>query len=121
MAIGHEQDACDDDLGTFWEILAKGCCRGINLADMLAQARDSLNEGIVRQAVEAVALQVSEGTALSTAMATQPDVFSRAHVALVEGGERIGMMDKSFLLILEATWRCPTCSNLHPRSKASAV
>ncbi len=112
MEQSLKQDPCEDEMTRFWEILAKGCLRGKNLIELLTEARDALDDGTMRRAVEAIILQVNEGMSLSKAMAMHPDVFSRAHVAFVEGGERIGMMEKAFMIILEATWRCPACANL---------
>ena len=104
---------CHPDGRRFWQLLAEGCCAGMPLGAVLRSMQEALPAEPMGKVVEALADDsIDQGKTLSAAMKNQPSVFTRAHVSLVEGGELLGIVDRVLLLILEATWRCPTCGNL---------
>ena len=103
---------CHPDMQRFWQLLAEGYCTGQQQLTTLRLIQKELSPEPMGIAAAALEQDVAEGRMLSEAMNNQPSVFSRAHVSLVEGGERLGIVDRIVLLILEQTWKCPTCGNL---------
>ena len=93
-------------------MLAHGLCSGQNLLGVLRDIEKALPPNPMGKAASALASDIDAGRSLSQAMKALPDVFSQAHVSLIEGGERLGVIDRVTLLILEFTWRRPTCGNL---------
>ncbi len=106
------QTACHADLMRFWGLLARGFCMGRPLLETLRSIRGSVAPTPMAAAVARLGDDVEQGASLSEAMRNQPDVFTTAHVNLVDGGERLGILDKVLLLVLEQTWRCPACGGL---------
>lgn len=105
-------DSCHPDLLRFWQMLTERMCMGQRLLDVLDAIEEALPPGPLGRVATALADDVRRGSALSDAMKRHPTIFSRAHLCLVEGGERLGIIDRVLLLILESTWKCPTCGNL---------
>lgn len=103
---------CNDHLRLFWEGLTRGYCRSVPLSQILLDLEADLPPGAVRDATHDLRDQVMQNVSLWQAMANHPEVFTRAHVCLVEGGQRIGMTERVLSFIVEATWRCPTCTSL---------
>ena len=104
---------CHPDGRRFWQLLAEGCCGGQPLGPLLRSIQEALPPEPMGKVVDALADDIiNQGKTLAEAMKNQPSVFTRAHVALVEGGELLGIVDRVLLLIMEATWRCPTCGSL---------
>lgn len=96
----------------FWELLAEGVHDGRRLLGLLRSIAEELPSGPMGKAARALADDVEQDITLSEAMSRQPSVFTRAHVCFVEGGERVGRLDRVFDLILELTRDCPICGNL---------
>jgi type II secretory pathway component PulF len=104
--------ACKPDKEKYWRLLAEGLFRGQPLVALLLSVEQALSQSPMGGAVAALAADIQQGATLSQAMARQPSVFSKAETCLVEGGERLGILERVVLLILEATWKCPGCGNL---------
>ena len=103
---------CHQDMQTFWRMLTGGFCGGQPLLPVLKSIAESLPAEPMGRVVHELCKDINDGCNLSNAMSRHPSVFSPAHISLIDGGERLGIVDKVLLLILEATWRCPTCSGL---------
>ena len=102
-------NACCDDMIRFWTSLTRGICAGQNLLTALESAHEELESSEARKIIVELISDVRNGLRLSEAMAKQPKAFSKAAVCFVEGGEYAGIVDRALMLILESTWRCPTC------------
>ena len=113
-----KQSECHPDMKRFWEMLAAGLCGRQQLLETLESIGQALPPEPMGNSVSTLARDVRAGQMLSEGMRNQPRIFSPAHVCLMQGGEYLGIMDRAVLLILEYTWRCPTCGGLQfPASK----
>lgn len=116
-----EITGCHPDMVVFWRLMAEGVCSGQPLLALLYSVGRELPPEPMGKVVAALAKDVEEGKTLSEAMAAVPSVFSKAHVCLVEAGEYLGRLDRILVLILEFTWRCPTCGHLQfPAARATS-
>ena len=106
------ETCCHPDMQRFWQLLAQGWCSGQPLLTILHSIQQALPPDPMGKVAGTLAEQVAQGRSLSDAMRGQPSIFTKAHNCLIEGGERLGIVDRVLLLILESTWRCPTCGNL---------
>ncbi len=105
-------DSCRPDVQRFWQLFTQGVCSGQTLLGALRSTGELLSAEPMGTVAAALADEVNQGASLSQAMKNQGRAFSPAHIHLVEGGELLGILDRVLLLILEYTWRCPTCGNL---------
>jgi len=106
------ETSCHPDMLRFWQRLTEGWCAGQPLLLTLRVIQEELPPEPLGTVVCAMADDVEQGACLSAVVKRQPSVFTQAHVSLIEGGELLGIVDRVLLLILEATWRCPSCGNL---------
>ena len=100
------------DMLRFWEMLAEGFDAGQRLSAILRSIQEALPPEPMGNAAAALAADLERGKTLSEAMANQPSVFSRAHVCLIEGGERVGRIERLLHLIVELTRDNPACGSL---------
>ena len=103
---------CHPDWVRFWELLAQGLCSGQPLLPLLRSLGQNLPPEPMGSVAKTLAVDIGAGSPLSQAMRNQPTVFPQALVSLMEGGEGLGLVDRVVLLVVEATWRCPSCSNV---------
>ena len=111
--------SCHANVQRFWRLLAEGFCGGQPLLSTLRSIQESLPPEPMGEVASALADDVGRGALLSQAMKNQSPIFSAAHISLVEGGELLGIVDRVLLLILECTWKCPTCGNLQISAETS--
>ena len=74
---------------------------GVPLLDGLADIRDSTESSRLRDIMTEVHREVSEGSALSEAMASHPSVFSHIFISLIGAGEETGQLTESFKQLVE--------------------
>jgi len=103
---------CHPDMVRFWETLAEGVDAGRPLVAILRSIQLAMPPEPMGSVAAALAGDLDRGKTLSQAMENQPRIFSRAHVCLIEGGERVGRVERLLHLILELTRDCPACGNL---------
>ncbi len=78
---------------------------GVPLLESLSDIRDSVDNPALRDMVSEVYRDVSEGKALSEAMANHPKVFSNIFISLIASGEETGNLASSFAqLIVFLKW-----------------
>ena len=100
---------CDYPMLSFWETFARNSCGGITIMDTLYELKDHYRSTNLEKTITYLIDSVSNGDSLSSAMKQHPYVFGKHVVCFVEGGEKAGVMDKAFLIIVEQAWRCPEC------------
>lgn len=106
---------CHPDMLRFWEMLADGAEAGQTLVGILRSIHQSLPREPMGDVAAALAADLETGKSLFEAMANQPAIFTRAHVCFIEGGERVGRVDRLLRLIWDLTRDCPACGSLrHP-------
>lgn len=74
---------------------------GVPLLDALGDIRDSTDNSRLRDMMSEINRDVSEGSALSEAMARHPRIFTNIFISLVEAGERSGNLSESFRQLLK--------------------
>lgn len=104
-----EKSYSQEDLELFWVSLARGACAGRNLKSCLEGIRAELGESPLSAVVDDLMDSVMRNEPLSAAMARHPRAFRQHVVSLVDGGDRAGILDRVFVLIVEFAWRCPDC------------
>ncbi len=97
------------DLLTFWTVLAQRTCGGKNLVSSFDVIIEELGDSPLAPVVQFLKDGLYAGLPLAEAMAQHPDVFRKHVLCMVEGGERAGILDRMFVFILESAWRCPDC------------
>ncbi|MCE5198205.1 type II secretion system F family protein [bacterium] len=97
------------DLLTFWEILAKRTCAGQNLVSSLEIISNRLADSPLAEVARSLGNDLRNGLTLTEAMSKHPDAFKKHVLCWVEGGEMAGILDRMFVFILESAWRCPDC------------
>lgn len=97
------------ELMTFWTILAERTCGGKNLVSSFDVICERLGGSPLAGVVRDLKESLFANTPLHEAMARHPDYFRRHVLCMVEGGERAGILDRMFVFILESAWRCPEC------------
>ena len=108
---------CSPDLGHFWSCLTEHICGGGTVLMSLRAVEKELAGRPMAAVVKVVADDVEKGALLSAALRKRPDVFGRAAVCFVEGGEYAGILDRALLFILDGLWHCPTCASWNPHSE----
>ena len=63
---------------------------GVSLLDALADIRDTTENGLLRDIMTDIHRDVSDGSALSEAMAKHPKVFTNLYISLIKAGEDTG-------------------------------
>ena len=100
---------CNYPMLTFWETFARNSCAGITIMDSLLELQNHYRGTDLEPMMASLIESVTSGDSLSTAMKQRPDVFGKHVTCFVEGGERAGVYEKAFLIIVEQAWRCPAC------------
>jgi type II secretory pathway component PulF len=109
---------CHSDVLRFWEMFADGAGEGKSLIQILCKIKQALLSEPMGNAAAVLAADLEYGETLSQAMANQPAIFTKAHICLVEGGERVGRIGRLLRLICELTRDCPACGSLRfPEAK----
>ena len=112
---------CNPDLNRFWSRLTELTCGGQPLLISLRTVEQELTGRPMAALVKAVADDVEKGDLLSAALQKHTEVFGRAAICFVQGGEYAGILDSALLFILEGLWRCPTCASWNPHSEVSTA
>ena len=74
---------------------------GVPLLDALSDVRDSTENDSLRDMMSEVFRDVSDGSALSEAMAKHPKTFKPLYISLVEAGEETGDLTSSYLQLIK--------------------
>lgn len=74
---------------------------GVPLLDSLADIRDTTDNNKLRDILSEIYRAVSEGGALSEAMAQHPKVFSNLYISLIKAGEDTGDLSFSFQQLIK--------------------
>lgn len=74
---------------------------GVPLLDSLADIRDTTQDPFLRDIMMDIHREVSEGAALSEAMAKHPNVFTNIYISLVSAGEQTGDLPFVFRELLK--------------------
>ncbi len=85
----------DRDISLFCRQLGAMVGAGVGIIDALEIVAEQLPNKKLAEAVEEVAVQVSEGTAFSVAMSKRRDVFPELVINLAAVGEETGELDKA--------------------------
>jgi type II secretory pathway component PulF len=104
--------SCHPDVLRFWEMLADGVEAGQPMISVIRMIEKALPLEPMGRVAAKLGDDLNKSYTLSEAMSKQPGAFSRAHLCLVEGGERVGRVDRLLRLIAEFTRDCPSCGNL---------
>jgi hypothetical protein len=112
---------CNPDLNRFWSRLAELNCGGQPLLKSLRTVEQEMAGRPMAALVKAVADDVEKGDLLSAALQKHTDVFGRAAICFVQGGEYAGILDRALLFVLDGLWHCPTCASWNPHSESSTV
>ncbi len=112
---------CNPDLNRFWSHLTELICAGQPVLMSLRTVEQELAGRPMAALVKAVADDVEKGALLSTALQKRTEVFGRAAVCFVQGGEYAGILDRALLFILDGLWHCPTCTSWNPHSEISTA
>ncbi len=79
---------------------------GVSMLDSLADIRDSLDNETLRDIMSEIWRDVSEGSALSEAMARHPLIFSPLYVSLIAAGEETGNLNASYQQLIKfLSWK----------------
>ncbi len=112
---------CNPDLNRFWSRLTELQCSGQPLLSSLRTVEKELAGRPMAAVVKAAADDVEKGALLSTVLRKRPDMFGRAAICFVEGGEQAGILDRALLFILDGLWHCPTCASWNPHSEIATA
>lgn len=74
---------------------------GVPLLDALSDVRDSTENDRLRDIMSEIFRDVSDGSALSEAMARHPKVFKPLYISLIEAGEETGDLTSSYLQLVK--------------------
>lgn len=74
---------------------------GVPLLDALSDVRDSTENDRLRDIMSEIFRDVSDGSALSEAMARHPKVFKPLYISLIEAGEETGDLTSSYLQLIK--------------------
>ena len=110
---------CNPDLNRFWSRLAELVCGGQPVLRSLRIMEQELAGRPMATVIKVVADDVEKGALLSAALRKRNEVFGRAAVCFVEGGEYAGILDRALLFILDGIWHCPACASWNPRSETA--
>ena len=110
---------CSPDLGRFWSRLTELICGGETTLMSLRAVEKELAGRPMAAVVKAVADDVENGAPLFAALRKHTEVFGRAVICFVEGGEYAGILDRALLFILDGLWHCPTCTSWNPHSEGT--
>ena len=97
------------DLLAFWTTLTQSVCAGNALPAILESIRDQAANPSFAAVVQDMIDGTKQGETLAKCLKKHPEAFHEHVCLLVDGGERIGLLDRVLVLILEAAWRCPNC------------
>ena len=101
-----------EDLLAVYAGLAEAFCAGQPLLESLRRIQQRLSQLAIGPIVAAMADDVEHGASLSSAMSHYAGAFPEGAIRLVEAGELLGIPERTMVLLVEATWRCPDCKNL---------
>jgi type IV pilus assembly protein PilC len=74
---------------------------GVPMLDALADIRDTTDNDALRDIMSEIYRDVSEGSALSEAMARHPKVFGNLYISLIASGEETGDMSSAYLQLVK--------------------
>jgi hypothetical protein len=109
------------DLNHFWSRLTELICAGQPVLMSLRTVEQEMAGRPMAALVKAVADDVEKGDLLSAALQKHTEVFGRAAICFVQGGEYAGILDRALLFVLDGLWHCPTCASWNPHSESSTV
>jgi type II secretory pathway component PulF len=112
---------CNPDLNRFWSCLTELICGGQTELMSLRTVEKELAGRPMAAVVKVVADDVKNGALLSAALRKHTDVFGRAAICFVEGGEYAGTLDRALLFILDGLWHCPTCASWNPHPEIATA
>ena len=112
---------CNPDLSRFWSRLTELICGGQPLLKSLRTVEQELAGQPMAAVVKVVADDVEKGALLSAALRKRTEVFGRAAICFVQGGEYAGILDRALLFILDGRWHCPACASWNPHSEIATA
>lgn len=74
---------------------------GVPMLDALSDIREAMDNQTLRDIMSDIYRNVSEGSALSEAMAVHPKVFGNLYISLIKAGEGTGDLSKSYLMLIK--------------------
>lgn len=89
------------DMLRFWRMMNREISEGKQLIGALLCVSETLPPEPMGKAAGALADCVMRGKSLSEAMRYQPWIFPKAHTRLIEGGERVGRLDRVLSIIAD--------------------
>lgn len=107
---------CEYPILAFYETFARNSCGGITVMETLKELQEHYKGTDMEPVMDSLIEDITNGVSLSPAMRKHPEVFGKHVTAFVEGGERAGVIEKAFLIIVEQAWRCPLCILTKPKT-----
>ncbi len=89
------------DLIQFFMHLEQLQAAGVPMLDSLADVRDSADNQTLKDIMTDVHRNVSDGSALSEALANYPKVFTNLYISLIKAGEDTGDLEKSYTQLIK--------------------
>ena len=112
---------CNPDLNCFWSRLTELICGGQPVLRSLRTVEQELAGRPMAAVVKVVADNVEKGEFLSAALRKRTEIFGRAAICFVQGGEYAGILDRALLFILDGRWHCPACASWNPPSEIATA
>ena len=74
---------------------------GVPMLDALGDIRESMDNQTLRDIMSDIHRNVSDGSALSEAMASHPKLFNNLYISLIKAGEGSGDLTKSYQMLIK--------------------
>jgi len=93
----------DDDLVSFFRLMATMINAGISITKALRIMEDQTENMHFKQVVHDITLKIEGGSSFSEAIGAFPQIFSEAQIGMVESGEATGRLNQTLLQIATET------------------